>query len=280
MIAPVDGAVVMPMPLPCTISARAKNQYGLVELLVDMSAKLDAHDQQPGAHDLALTEAFDQLRRLRGRHHVGERPRQHAHAGTERAVAAHELHVLGDDEVGAEHREEHERDRGGRGGEARVAEEAQVEHRLLGVQLPHDEPGEDHEREREGDQASAWSPAVVGRFDDAVHERAQPDDRQQRTERVEGCVQMSHASAGIRNAPATSATITTNTLMRKIEPHQKFSSNAAADHAAHRDAEPGEPGPDRDGTRAFVRAGTRGRGSTAWRASRTRRRGPSLRAPR
>ncbi len=57
---------------------------------------------------------------------------------------------------------------------------------------------------------------------------------------------------GMRKKPATSATTTTNTLMRKIEPHQKFSSSSAADHAAHRHADTGEAGPDRDRPRPLV----------------------------
>ena len=73
--------------------------------------------------------------------------------GRQRRVAVHELQVLGEEEVRAEHGEEHERDRRGRRGEAGVAEVAEVEHRLLRPQLPR------HERTRGPRPRRRTSPA-------------------------------------------------------------------------------------------------------------------------
>ena len=52
------------------------------------------------------------------------RDRQQVHAGRQRAVALEELEVLGDQEDEPEQREERDRDRAARGGEARIAEQA------------------------------------------------------------------------------------------------------------------------------------------------------------
>ena len=68
--------------------------------------------------------------------------------GRERRVAEHELEVLRHQEHDAVHREEHEHHAAASGAEAPVAEEADVEHRLVGVQLPQHEEREHHERDR------------------------------------------------------------------------------------------------------------------------------------
>ena len=101
------------------------------------------------------------------------------------AVAEHELEVLRDEEHHAEHRQEHEHEPRGSGAERRVAEVAHVEHRLVDVQLPPHERGEGDHAERERGERLAIRPAVVGRLDQPVDERGDPDDRQHRADGIE-----------------------------------------------------------------------------------------------
>src|SRR6266566_3233274 len=67
----------------------------------------------------------------------------------ERPVALQELEVLGDQEAEACYPEECDGDGTARRGEAKVAEEADVEHRLFGVALAEDEGGEERRCDRE-----------------------------------------------------------------------------------------------------------------------------------
>ena len=77
------------------------------------------------------------------------RHRQEPEGRRQGRVAEDELEVLRDQEHHAEHREEHEHHPAGAGAEAGVAEEPDVEHRLVDVQLPQHEDREHDERDRE-----------------------------------------------------------------------------------------------------------------------------------
>ena len=99
-------------------------------------------------------------RGVSGRHDDhDQRHRQEAGGGRQRAVAEHQLEVLGDQEHHAVHRQEHEDHAAGAGAERRVPEEAHVEHRLVDVQLPEHEDGEHDGGDREGDEGAGRSPS-------------------------------------------------------------------------------------------------------------------------
>ena len=53
------------------------------------------------------------------------------------------------------------------------------------VQLPRDESREHDDRDPERGEGRGAAPPVRRRFDEAVHECADPDDRQQRADRIE-----------------------------------------------------------------------------------------------
>ena len=99
------------------------------------------------------------------------RHRQEPQRGAERAVAEHELEVLGDEEHHAVHREEHEDHAAGAGAERRVAEVAHVEHRLVDAQLPQHEQREHDDGDGERGERGRARPALVGRLDEPVDER-------------------------------------------------------------------------------------------------------------
>ena len=69
------------------------------------------------------------------------------------AVAEHQLEVLRHEEEEPEHREEDEGDDAGGDTESRIEEVAQVQHRRGVAQLPHQERGDDHDRNAEPQQA-------------------------------------------------------------------------------------------------------------------------------
>src|SRR5205823_14661090 len=83
-------------------------------------------------------------------------------------VGFEELEVLGDQETEARYPEEGDGDGTARGGEAKVAEEADVEHRLRCAALPEDEDGEQPRCDREAREGAAAAPAVAGGLDQRV----------------------------------------------------------------------------------------------------------------
>ena len=114
-----------------------------------------------------------------------ERERQRRQPGVQRREPAHDLEVLGDHEDEPEQAEERQRDRAARRGEPGVAEQPHVEHRVRPPRLP---PGEDRQhRQRAADPADGRgrSPAMRRRLDDRPGQQRDPDDREQRAERVE-----------------------------------------------------------------------------------------------
>ena len=77
----------------------------------------DAHQRHPGRDDHAGAEAAGQDRRQRRDGPHGQRERQRAQPGGQRAVAVHQLQVLGQHEQAAEQGEEDHGHRRGGGGE-------------------------------------------------------------------------------------------------------------------------------------------------------------------
>jgi sugar phosphate permease len=73
----------------------------------------------------------------------------------------------------------------GAGAERRVAEETQVEHRLVHMQFPRREHAEHHDGDRERAQRFGAQPTVARSFDQPVHERADADDRQHRAHGIQ-----------------------------------------------------------------------------------------------
>ena len=151
MIASVAGAIVSAMPVAMRI-IRSMIPGKYAECLVDAREQQQA-DRDTSESPLATVSFVPMCSTtfaLERRHdHRRDRPREEADAGLQRGVAEHELEVLGEHEDRAEHREEHGRDRAAARAEARVLEEPQVEHRLVGVQLPpEEERGHDRRRPR------------------------------------------------------------------------------------------------------------------------------------
>ena len=166
------------------------------------------------------------------------------HPRLERRVAEHELEVLGQQERRAEQREVRERDRGRRRREPRVLEEAQVEHRVVGVQLPPDEHAEE-ERARTPNAAITCGsrPAQVGRLDDA--EQSRPSARRSTAPRRSGRARprRDRASRARRRRRARSR----SRQMRHVDeehraPPEVLEQQPAAERA-DRDAEPGDTRP-------------------------------------
>ena len=184
-------------------------------------------------------------RSRRGDHHR-ERHRQHADARLQRRVAEHQLEVLGEQEEHAEHGEEDQLD-GGRGRrERRVAEEAQVEHRVpvrnsQGRTRPSTARPDSAEPIVAGAVQPWLGPSMI-----AVEHGAQADHRQPGADRVErvgvGVLRGRH-----EHATADQATSTSGTLTRKTEPHQKCSSRKPLAIGPMAAPGAGEAGPDGDG---------------------------------
>ena len=141
----------------------------------------------------------------------------------------------------------------GAGAERRVPEEAHVEHRLVDVQLPEHEEREARCRDaRTRSTCLGAPPPVVGRLDQAVDERRDPDDREDRAERVEaallGVARLRHEEPARRRARAAMI----GTFTRNTEPYQKWPSSQPLATGPIAPAAPAVGGPDRDRLRALV----------------------------
>ncbi len=125
-------------------------------------ADAEARDHQSEAHDDLGPESAHEARAQRGEDDHGQRGGEERETRLHRRVPQHELEVLRDEEREPEQREEHEHHREARGAEAGVPEEPDVEHRVVGVQLPHEEPAEDHQARRRWRRGSSGRSSPAG----------------------------------------------------------------------------------------------------------------------
>src|SRR5262249_3017630 len=98
--------------------------------------------EQADGDDLLGAEAHGEFGAQHRHQPHGERDRQQVDTRGERPVGLEELEVLGDQEAEARYPEEGDSDGTAGGGEARVAEEAEVEHRPRDGARADDEGGE------------------------------------------------------------------------------------------------------------------------------------------
>ena len=186
MIDSVAGAIVRPMP-----SAQDQQRDHDVPVArrrrvsVRQHHRPDGDDRQARRRPGPWCRSARRAGRDRRDDHQRRARRRDADPGLERRVAEHELQVLRQEEHRAEQGEEHERDRRARGGEARVLEERDVEHRVVGVELPATNAHQHDDRRSRATPGSASRPAVRRRLDDRRRAGDEADDRQHRADRVE-----------------------------------------------------------------------------------------------
>ena len=185
------------------------------------------------------------------RHRCGDRHHQgdggESQPGLQPCVAEDELQLLGDEEEGAEEGEEHEHDADARRREPGVAEELDLEHRVVGVQLPGDEGADDHEGGGEGAQDAAVRPPVARDLDDAVDQGDEAEDRQCGPDRVHPG---RRGVLAVRDdeAPGDQADEDHRHVDQEHRAPPEVTEQGAAHHRADGDAEARDAGPDADGT--------------------------------
>ncbi len=144
-----------------------------------------SHEGKSRRDESPVAESLGQGRRKRrerpGREREGERP----DAGRERAVAVHELEVLGEDEETAEQGEEGHCDRARRGRERPGGEDAQIDERVLDPELPPDEDRECRQTHGRFGERLEPGPAAGRGFDDGVDDRYERAADQHRADGVE-----------------------------------------------------------------------------------------------
>ena len=104
--------------------------------------------------------------------------REEAHARPERVMVENRLQHLSRHEHEPEHGEEERHDRDHRGAEARVAEEAEVQHRTVCSAFPAHEGHEPDDGDQEACDNDGLGPSPLGAFRHRVEERSEADDRQ------------------------------------------------------------------------------------------------------
>lgn len=142
-----------------------------------------AAEQQGGAHHPVLAPARHQPAGQRPDHQRGQRDRQDEQAGLQRRQALHQLQVLAEHQLHADQR--HGRHQGHRdaAGEAPVAEQCEVDHRLAGAALATDEQVQaEHAAERGQDGQSEVRGARAEFLDRIDH----PDQAEHHLQRAEG----------------------------------------------------------------------------------------------
>ena len=174
-----------PEPDPEQQTHRASTDEGRHDRVRGVEQHRGGGDHHPDDHDAFGPPPPHQARRVRRHHHHREGDRHGQEPGFQRRVAEDELEVLDEEEHRAVERERREGQDARRGGESRIAEHAQVDHRLGGVHLPEGERAQQHHREPEGDHDVGRQPALLGRLDDGVEQRHQREDREQRAQWVQ-----------------------------------------------------------------------------------------------
>ena len=136
------------------------------------------------------------------------------------AVAVHELEVLGQREQRAEQRQERQPDRGARGREGAVAEDAHVDERVRDVQLAVDEGRDQHRADAEFAERRGGRPAPIRALDDGVDDREHCGGGQHGAESVQAGAgrRGGREGSGTTVMTATSATATSGTLTQNTEP--------------------------------------------------------------
>ena len=143
------------------------------------------------------------------------------------------------------------------GGEARVLEEAQVEHRVVDAALPADEGDEqdDGRRANAGDDRRVASSRAVGASMIAQTSATRPAIESTAPSGVERRGVGVAATRARAKQPATRATMTIGTLTRNTEPHQKCSSSQPPSDGPRATPRPATPAQIADGLRPAPRVG-------------------------
>ena len=192
---------------------------GRVRGEADPSGHRRGDDHQPGRDDGAGAGPGDESRRRVGDHEQHDRERNAAQPGAERVVAEHELQVLGLEEDRAEQAEVERGHRQAGGGEAGVAEQSQVEHRVRAAQLDGDErrPAR-RTRPTNAAMTALARPSERRALDDRVDERRQSDDRQHRAGQVERRLARDRVTSGRAARRRRRATTQIGTFTQNTEP--------------------------------------------------------------
>ena len=231
MIDSVAGATTWAMPNALNAVTVMTHHAAVSVWNVAMSTSDSDEDEQPGRDDGLVAEHAHPSRRHRGEDHQHDRLREEHRAGLDRRVAEHLLHVLREQEDGAEQREERQRDRAARGREARVLEEAHVEHRVRRCAAPTRRTRRGprrRSRSRRGPSATSSrcsAPSMMAQSRTRRGRRSTGATRAGRACRRAG--PWSRARAGSRRRARCT---TTGTFTRNTEPHQK----CCEQHAAQR----------------------------------------------
>ncbi len=162
-----------------------------------------------------------------------------------------ELQVLGQHEDRAEHREEGDADGRCAHAETSVAEEAEVEHRILDARLPPEEGAQQRNAHRERSEHETGGPTVLGRLDDRVHEDAEAGGRECGTEQVErawlGITALGHVADAEQQRRDRERHVDQE-HGRPVEPLEQQSARQRAEPDPHRR----QGGPDRDRLTALL----------------------------
>jgi hypothetical protein len=133
----------------------------------------DPHAREPAAHEPADADALRELAGDRRHEERQQRHGQEAQAGLERRVAEDVLDVEGQVQEHREHRRR-QRERGDRGAvERRLAEQREVEHRVVAAELDQHEGDEEHDRGGEADEDQRAVPAFRVAADEPEDQREQ-----------------------------------------------------------------------------------------------------------
>ena len=139
MIISVAGGIAMPAPRPNSSSPMPVGTYEPPSTNAACTATPAGGDQRAGGDGDASAVHLGEVSAGSGAEQHPDRGRNEGEAGCQRRVLEDELQVLGLQEHGAGHGEEEQRERDASGGEAAVAEQRHVEHRVVAAHLPADE---------------------------------------------------------------------------------------------------------------------------------------------
>ena len=142
MIDSVAGAMARPMPVATTRLATSRNPYVVERLDVEAMARPPASRTSPPDTTTLVPHRAASLAARGDTMPMVTRKGQSPHTCLERVVAEHELQLLGEEEQPTKQGQEDHGDGDAGGGEAGIAKDAQVDHRVGAAELPADPAGQ------------------------------------------------------------------------------------------------------------------------------------------